>query len=82
MKIDSKIATISVNDLNDKLYEGETLSSEELCAISNFEKFRLSKLNAVESDDEFKLAYHKIQVMANVSPYVIFLDLDSLTWEL
>lgn len=82
MKIDSKIATISVNDLNDKLYEGENLSSEELCAISNFEKFRLSKLNAVESDDEFKLAYHKIQVMANVSPYVIFLDLDSLTWEL
>jgi hypothetical protein len=81
MKIDSNIATISVNDLNDKLYEGENLSSEELCAISNFEKFRLSKLNAVESDDEFKLVYHKIQVMANVSSYAIFLDLDSLTWE-
>jgi hypothetical protein len=82
MTIDSKIATISVNDLNDKLYEGENLSSEELCAISNFEKFRLSKLNAVESDDEFKLVYHKIQVMANISPYVIFLDLNHLDSQL
>lgn len=78
MKIDTKIAVITVNDLNDKLFEGENLSNDELLAIGNFEKFRLEKLNGVTSDLEFKLIYHKIQVMANLSPYTIFLNLDEL----
>lgn len=78
MKIDTKIAVITVNDLNDKLFEGENLSNDELLAISNFEKFRLEKLNGVTSDLEFKLIYHKIQVMANLSPYTIFLNLEEL----
>jgi sigma54-dependent transcription regulator len=79
MKIETKIAVITVNDLNDKLFEGENLSKEELYAIANFEKFRLEKLNGVSSDFEFKLMYHKIQVMANLSPYTIFLNLDELS---
>lgn len=78
MKIDTKIAVITVNDLNDKLFEGENLSNDELLAIGNFEKFRLEKLNGVTSDLEFKLIYHKIQVMANLSPYTIFLNLEEL----
>ena len=78
MKIDTKIAVITVNDLNDKLFEGENLSNDELLAIGNFEKFRLEKLNGLTSDLEFKLIYHKIQVMANLSPYTIFLNLEEL----
>lgn len=78
MKLDSKILPVSINDLKDKYYDGLPLTQEEEMALSNFDQYRIQKLNAAKSDAEFKLVYLKIQAMANLSSYRYFLNLDLL----
>ncbi|MFT5819907.1 MAG: hypothetical protein ACI8ZM_001132 [Crocinitomix sp.] len=78
MKFDTKILPISINDLKDKYFDGADLSREEELALSNFDQYRINRLNAAKSDAEFKLCYLKIQAMANLSRYQKFLNTDSL----
>lgn len=81
MKFDSKILNESINDLKDKYFDGVALTDEEKIALSNFDQYRLAKLNAAKSDTEFKLIYIKIQAMANLSSYRYFLNIDlSHSW--
>jgi len=76
MKFDTKILPESINDLKDKYFDGIPLSDEEKMALTNFDQYRIQRLNMVKSDAEFKLIYLKIQAMANLSSYKSFLSND------
>ena len=66
--------TNSINDVRDKEFSGEKLSSEEKYALSNFDKYRLRILNSQPTDEAFHEAYRKIQVIANLGDWHDFLS--------
>tara|TARA_R110001592_G_scaffold61993_5_gene189430 strand:- start:1336 stop:1608 length:273 start_codon:yes stop_codon:yes gene_type:complete len=66
----------SINDLRDVEYKGEELSPQERLALKNFDRYRIDVLNSQKSEKEFHQAYTKLQVLANLSPYVEFLKED------
>ncbi|MFO0357307.1 MAG: hypothetical protein ACK50A_10145 [Sphingobacteriaceae bacterium] len=72
----TKTLTNSINDLRDKEFSGEKLSSEEKFALSNFDKYRIKVLNSQESEEAFHEAYRKIQVIANLGDWRDFLNED------
>jgi hypothetical protein len=63
----------SINDLRDKEFSGGKLTQEERLAISNFDRYRISVLNAEENEDVFHQKYRQIQVIANLSDWHEFL---------
>ena len=65
--------TLSINDISDKEFSGKMLTPKEKAALSNFEKYRLAKLNAVTDDMAFHEMYRQLQVMANLAAYTEFL---------
>lgn len=65
--------TISINDLRDKEFNGEPLSSKEKQALVNFDRFRLNVLNAQTDDASFHKRYQELQVMANLDDFQEFL---------
>lgn len=64
---------ISVNDLRDREFSGEKLSSEEKTALANYDAYRISVLNAQENDEDFHAAYRQLQVIANLGDWKEFL---------
>ena len=74
--ISTPVFPISINDLNDRYYDGEPLSREELTAISNFNRFRIAYLNSAANNAEFNKRYLELQVKANLADYKEFLELD------
>ena len=72
----TRTLTNSINDLRDKEFSGEKLSSEERFALSNFDKYRIKVLNSQESEEAFHEAYRKIQVIANLGDWRDFLNED------
>ena len=65
--------TICINDLHDKETHNEKLSGEEMQAILNFDRFRLSELSKVKNDLEFNARFCELQIMANIADYKEFL---------
>lgn len=65
--------TESINDLRDKEFSGSSLSAEEKFALANFDKYRLSILNAQESEEQFHYHYRQLQVIANLGDWKEFL---------
>ncbi|HEV7230195.1 MAG TPA: hypothetical protein VGO45_02635 [Bacteroidia bacterium] len=65
--------SVSINDLSDREFSGKPLSAEERLALSNFEKYRLAKLNKITDDMAFHELYRQFQVMANLADYTEFL---------
>lgn len=65
--------TVCINDLHDKEYRNEKLTEDEMQAILNFDRFRLSELNKVKSDFEFNARYCELQIMANIADHKEFL---------
>lgn len=70
----TRALTASINDLRDKEFSGEKLSSEERFALSNFDKYRIKVLNSQKSEEAFHEAYRKIQVIANLGDWHDFLN--------
>lgn len=66
----------SINDLRDMDYQGMELSPQQRLALKNFDRYRISVLNSQQSEKDFHKAYTKLQVLANLSPYVEFLKED------
>jgi len=66
----------SINDLKDIEYKGEELTPQQRLALKNFDRYRISVLNNQPSEVNFHRAYLKLQVQANLSPYVEFLKED------
>jgi len=67
---------VSINDLRYKEFNNIELTSEEALALRNFDKFRISELNNIKSDEEFHIRYRELQVMANLGDYQEFLKTD------
>ncbi len=67
---------VSINDLRDKEFSGIKLSSEEKYALSNYDKYRLSILNAQTDEEKFHHHYRQLQVIANLSDWKEFLSDD------
>jgi len=78
LNTDEKGLPISINDIRDQYFSGESLSKEELSALFNYDKFRLAYLNAAENEEEFEKRYLMLQAKANLSSYKEFLDLSRL----
>jgi hypothetical protein len=68
--------TVSINDLRDREFNGESLSAEEKVALANFDRYRIDILNAQKSDMEFHEHYRQLQVMANLADWKDFMDMD------
>lgn len=68
--------TVSINDLRDREFNGESLSTEEKVALANFDHYRIEILNAQKSDMEFHENYRQLQVMANLADWKDFLDME------
>ena len=67
---------VSINDLRDKEFGGVKLTAEEKTALSNFDKYRISVLNAQTDEQKFHYKYRQIQVIANLSDWHEFLKED------
>lgn len=70
--------TISINDLRERDFNGESLNEEERTALQNFDRFRIELLNAQPDDMSFHEQYRQLQVMANLADWHDFLDLSKL----
>lgn len=64
---------LSVNDIREKEFNGESLTVEERIAVQNFDKFRISELNKQVSDQDFHKRYQELQIMAKLGDYKEFL---------
>ena len=69
---------VSINDLRDKEFSGVKLSAEEKTALSNFNKYRITILNAEADEQKFHYKYRQIQVIANLSDWHEFLKKEFL----
>jgi hypothetical protein len=67
--------TVSINDLRDREFNGESLSEDEKLALHNFDRFRIEELNAIHNDMEFHERYRQLQVMANLADWKDFMEL-------
>lgn len=63
----------SINDLREKEFRGESLTSDERVALCNYDKFRIAELNKQSNDNAFHKRYRELQVMANLGDYREFL---------
>jgi hypothetical protein len=63
----------SINDLRDKEFSGVKLSPEEKQAVSNFDRYRITILNAEVEEEIFHQKYRQLQVIANLSDWQEFL---------
>jgi hypothetical protein len=69
---------ISINDIREKFYDGEKLNASEFKALKNYDRYRLSYLNSATSGKEFDKRYLELQVKANLSSFLDFLDFDNI----
>lgn len=70
-KTDGLVA--SINDLRDKEFSGIRLSREERLAVTNFDRYRITVLNAQQDEEVFHQKYRQLQVIANLSDWQEFL---------
>jgi hypothetical protein len=75
-KIFSKQQTglvVSINDLRDREFSGQKLSSEERLALANYDRYRIEILNAQTDEEQFHYHYRQLQVVANLGDWKEFL---------
>lgn len=65
---------LSINDIRDREFNGELLSTDELTALKNFDRYRIETLNGINDDKEFHERYRQLQVMANLGDWKDFLN--------
>jgi hypothetical protein len=67
---------VSINDLRDKEFSGQKLTSDEKRAIRNYDNYRIKVLNAQTDEDAFHNTYRQLQVVANLGDWKEFLKSD------
>lgn len=68
--------TMSINDLRDREFNGESLTADEQTALRNFDRYRIDQLNGITNDREFHERYRQLQVMANLGDWQDFLNIE------
>lgn len=74
--------TVCISNLREKEFRNEKLTEEEMQAILNFDRFKLSELNNVTSDFDFNARFCELQMIANVADYKEFLKEEYFLYEL
>ncbi|WP_157454215.1 hypothetical protein [Crocinitomix catalasitica] len=69
---------ISINDIRDKYFDGIELNDEESTALTNYDRFRLGRLNEVVSHPVYKEEFIKIRALANMVDFKQFLDIEQI----
>jgi hypothetical protein len=67
------VGTVCISDLREKEFRNEKLSDEEMQAILNFDRFKLSELNNSKGDLDFNTRFSELQLLANRADYKEFL---------
>jgi len=65
---------VSIADLRDRDFSGIELSSDERQALTRFDAYRISYLNASETEEIFHKRYQELQAKAMLAPWSTFLD--------
>ncbi len=73
MKTKTHTLPVSINDLRDKYFSGQTLMKEEKLAMMNYDQFRINYLNGSSDEEEFQKRYLELQAKANLTHYSEFL---------
>lgn len=73
MKTKTTLLHVSINDLRDKYFSGNSLSKEEKLALVNYDGYRIKYLNESKDEDEFQKRYLEMQAKANLTNYTEFL---------
>jgi hypothetical protein len=68
--------TMSINDLRDREFNGDSLTVDEQKALRNFDRYRIEQLNGISNDREFHERYRQLQVMANLGNWQDFLNIE------
>lgn len=63
----------TINDLKDKEFSGSSLEPDEKEALVRFDAFRIWFLNESPTEEEFHERYARLNAMANLSSYLVFL---------
>lgn len=63
----------TINDLKDREFSGSSLESDEKEALVRFDAFRIWFLNESPTEEEFHERYARLNAMANLSSYLVFL---------
>ena len=63
----------SITDIEDKYFGMEQLTTDELKALKNFERYRMRKLKESKNKHKFNRAFMRIRVLSNLAPYTEFL---------
>ena len=64
---------LSINDVKEKYFNGESLNTEEREALTRFDNFRIWYLNSARGELEFHKRYEELQTKAILSHYREFL---------
>lgn len=64
---------ISINDLQDRYFNAEQLSLEELRALRNYERYRMKMLLESKNQKKFDRNFTRLQVLSNIADYTEFL---------
>lgn len=67
---------VSINDLKEMEFNEKELTPQQHLALKNYDRFRVKKLNAQQSEFDFQKTYMQLQAMANLSSYDEFLKED------
>lgn len=63
----------SISDLQERYYNHLPLTTEELRALANYDKKRITYLNSAPNEEEFQKRYLEMQAKANLGSYEEFL---------
>lgn len=64
---------VTINDLREKEFNQNELTPQEHLALKNFDRYRITQLNAQKTEEAFHQKYFQLQVASNLSPYQEFL---------
>jgi hypothetical protein len=70
----AKGLSVSINDLRDKEFSGNKLTTDEKLALSNFDRYRINVLNSEPDESRFHYKYRQLQVIANLSDWREFIN--------
>lgn len=64
---------VTINDLKEKEFNQEELTPQQRLALKNFDRYRITQLNAQKSEVAFQKKYFQLQVASKLTSYEEFL---------
>lgn len=65
---------VTINDLKEKVSSAIELTPQQHLALKNFDRYKTTQLNAQKSETDFQKKYFQLQVAANLTSYLEFIN--------